>query len=63
LLQKTYDTVQKDGLKVSGTLHVRDNVAEVRFVARDNGTGAIGSLNIPARKLFAESKAAAPPSQ
>ena len=63
LLQKTYDNAQKEGLKVSGTLHVRDNVAEVRFVARDQGTGAIGSLNIPARKLFAESKAAPPPSQ
>jgi len=63
LLQKTYDNAQKEGLKVSGTLHVRDNVAEVRFVARDQGTGAIGSLNIPARKLFAESKAAPPASQ
>jgi VWFA-related protein len=63
LLQKTYDSAQKEGLRVSGTLHVRDNVAEVRFVARDEGTGAIGSLNIPARKLFAESKATPPQSQ
>ena len=56
LLQKTYDNVQKDGLKVSGTLHVRDDVFEIRFVARDEGSGAIGSLNLPARKMFADAR-------
>lgn len=58
LMQKTYDNIQKEGLKVSGTLHVRDDVAEVRFVARDEGSGAVGSLNLPARKMLLDSRTA-----
>lgn len=61
LMQRTYDNIQKDGLKVSGTLHVRDDVAEVRFVARDEGTGAVGSLNLPAHKMFQDSRTPAAP--
>jgi len=55
----TYATTEREGLKVSTALDLRDDAVALRLVARDAGTGAIGSLNIALDKLFPEPKAPA----
>ena len=56
-----YEKVQKDGLGMSTKLDLKENAVELRLVARDTGTGSIGSVNVPLRTLFAQAKPAAPP--
>jgi VWFA-related protein len=58
---ETYATTEREGLKVSTALDLRDDTAALRLVARDAGTGAIGSLNIPLDNLFAPKPPAVPP--
>ena len=53
---ETYATAERDGLKISTTLDIRDDAGALRLVARDAGTGAIGSLNIPLDKIFPQPK-------
>ncbi|MFZ0819906.1 MAG: VWA domain-containing protein [Candidatus Acidiferrales bacterium] len=52
LTQQNYDTVMRDGLSFSGTIDLTDDATEVRVVARDSGTGAIGSVVVPLGRLF-----------
>jgi hypothetical protein len=52
LTQQNYDAVMKDGLSFSGTIDLADDATEVRVVARDSGTGAIGSVVVPLGRLF-----------
>jgi hypothetical protein len=56
-----YEKVQKDGLGMSTKVDLKENAVELRLVARDTGTGAIGSVTVPLRTLFAEAKPVAPP--
>jgi VWFA-related protein len=58
---ETYATTEREGLKVSTAIDLRDDTVALRLVARDAGTGAIGSLNIPLDNLFAPKSPAAPP--
>ncbi len=57
LTQQNYDTVKRDGLSFSGTIEIGDNATELRVVARDSGTGAIGSVVVPLGRLFAPDRA------
>ncbi len=50
--QETYAATERDGLRVSTTLNLHDDAGALRLVARDAGTGAIGSLDIPLDKIF-----------
>jgi len=56
LTQQNYDIVRRDGLSFSGTIDLADDATEVRVVARDSGTGAIGSVVVPLGRLFAPVK-------
>ncbi len=53
---ETYAATEQDGLKISTTLDIRDDAGALRLVARDAGTGAIGSLDIPLDKIFPKPK-------
>jgi VWFA-related protein len=57
LPQATYEAVIRDGLSFSGTIDIADDAMEIRVVARDNGTGAIGSVVVPITRLFAPARA------
>jgi VWFA-related protein len=57
LSQQNYEVVMRDGLSFSGTIELADEATEVRVVARDSGTGAIGSVVVPLTRLFAPAKA------
>jgi hypothetical protein len=46
---------------MSTKLDLKENAVELRLVARDTGTGSIGSVNVPLRTLFAQAKPVAPP--
>lgn len=48
----SYDKINQEGLSFSETLSVENKAVEVRLVARDTGSGAIGSVNIPLSRLF-----------
>jgi VWFA-related protein len=52
LPQQAYDTVSRDGLSFSGTIDIAPDATEIRLVARDSGTGAIGSVVVPIGRLF-----------
>ncbi len=52
LLRETYDDIAKNGLVVTRNLPLVAGAAQVRIVARDVSSGAIGSVNIPLKKLF-----------
>ncbi|HEV3219333.1 MAG TPA: VWA domain-containing protein [Candidatus Acidoferrales bacterium] len=54
--QAAYEKVMRDGLSFSGTIDIADAATEVRVVARDKGTGAIGSVLVPLGRLFAPVK-------
>jgi VWFA-related protein len=49
---ETYRTAAEDGVRMSATEAIDSQAVELRFTARDRGTGAVGSLNIPLRSLF-----------
>jgi len=52
LPQEAYNTVMHDGVSFSGTVDLTDDATEFRLVARDAGTGAIGSVIVPVSKFF-----------
>ena len=54
-------TIAREGIIFSETVDVRDGAVEARMAVRDGGSGAIGSVNIPLTRLFAN--AATPQSQ
>jgi VWFA-related protein len=56
-----HDKVLRDGLVFKSTIQLLDLCAELRLVARDGGTGAIGSLNIPLTRIFTKTGTVAAP--
>jgi VWFA-related protein len=59
--QQAYEELSQKGVSFSETLDLKNDAAVVRLVARDSGTGAIGSVNIPIARLLAQGKPAATP--
>jgi VWFA-related protein len=58
---QTHDKISRDGLVFNETIGLVDECVELRLVARDAGTGSIGSVNIPLTRIFLKASAAAPP--
>jgi VWFA-related protein len=56
-----YDALITKGISFSENLKIRNDAIEVRLVARDAGSGAIGSVIIPLTRLFSKASASAPP--
>jgi VWFA-related protein len=52
LTPETYEANARDGLKIVSTEAIDEKAAQLRFAARDPGTGAVGSLHIPVRRLI-----------
>jgi VWFA-related protein len=52
--RQNYDDVSHKGVAFAKTLDLTNDAAVVRLVARDTGSGAIGSVNIPVAHLFAQ---------
>jgi hypothetical protein len=52
LLPETYQKLKAE-LTIRNLVDLRPGTEVLRVVARDKGTGAIGSLNVPVDKLFA----------
>jgi hypothetical protein len=48
-----HDKAVRDGLVFKTTIELVDGCVELRLVARDGGTGALGSVNIPLTRIFA----------
>jgi VWFA-related protein len=55
--QSGYDEIQRSGLSFTEHVRLRDDAVELRLVVRDDGTGAIGSVNIPLSRLFTKTGA------
>ena len=49
--QNGYDEIQHAGLSFTQHIRLSKETVEMRFVVRDHGTGAIGSVNIPLTHL------------
>ena len=47
-----HDKVLREGLTFANTIGLMDDCVELRLVARDDSTGAIGSVNIPLGRIF-----------
>jgi VWFA-related protein len=56
LSPETYHAAAGNGVKMSTTETIADQTAQLRFVARDRGTGAEGSVTIPVRAVFGQAK-------
>lgn len=56
-----HDKVVQEGLTFANTIGLMDECVELRLVARDGGTGAIGSVNIPLTRIFNSADAATAP--
>jgi hypothetical protein len=52
--QEEYQALLREGIDLSETVSLTENAAEVRVVVTDTGSGAIGSVNIPLSRLFAQ---------
>jgi hypothetical protein len=52
LSPETYQSTAENGVKMSSTEPIEVQTVELRFVARDRGTGALGSITIPLRTVF-----------
>ncbi len=52
LTRPSYEALQKEGLTVTRSLPIVAGATQLRVVARDLGSGALGSLTIPLTKLF-----------
>jgi VWFA-related protein len=59
--QSAYEEIQRAGFPFTKSVRLPSNSVELRLVVRDNGTGAIGSVNIPLTRLMANAKTVAPP--
>src|ERR1019366_6409638 len=57
--QQSHDKILQEGLNESGDVDLLDGVAQLRLVVRDMGSGAIGSVNIPLKRLLAKARPAA----
>jgi VWFA-related protein len=56
LSPETYAGAAANGVKMSTTETIADQVVQLRFVARDRGTGAEGAVTIPVGKVFGQVK-------
>ncbi len=56
-----HDKVAREGLTFANTIGLMDECVELRLVARDGGTGAIGSVNIPLGRIFKNAGVAVAP--
>jgi VWFA-related protein len=56
-----HDKTLKEGLTFANTIGLMDACVELRLVARDGGTGALGSVNIPLTRIFTKTGTAAVP--
>jgi VWFA-related protein len=56
-----HDNVLREGLIFKSTIQMVDTCVALRLVARDGGTGAIGSLNIPLTRIFRKTGTTAAP--
>jgi VWFA-related protein len=52
LSTETYQAAGVNGVKMSTTETIADQAVQLRFVARDRGTGAVGMVTIPVAKVF-----------
>jgi VWFA-related protein len=55
------DQVVREGLVFNSTIQMVDACVELRLVARDGGTGAIGSVNVPLARIFVNADKSATP--
>ena len=60
---QTHDKVEREGLVFSQTIGLVDGCVELRLVARDGGTGALGSVNISLTRIFARASASLTPNK
>jgi VWFA-related protein len=57
-----HEKIKREGLVFNQTIGLVDGTVELRLVARDSGTGSIGSVNIPLTRIFENmNKPASPP--
>jgi hypothetical protein len=56
-----HEKVLREGLTFGNTIGLMDECVELRLVARDGSTGAIGSVNIPLSRIFKNAGAAESP--
>jgi VWFA-related protein len=62
LEQSAYDAIQHSEFSFTQHIRLGKDAAEMRLVVRDHGTGAIGSVNVPLKRLTAANVTkAAPP--
>jgi VWFA-related protein len=52
--QQAYEDIMRRGLTFSQNLPLSNEAVEMRLVTSDTGSGAIGSLNIPLTRIFAQ---------
>jgi VWFA-related protein len=55
--QSEYDEIQQKGFSFTEHVHLTNESVEVRLVVRDRENGAIGSVNIPLNRIFANAGA------
>ena len=58
LKPETYERMMKSGTKFTGRLSLSPEVVNLRVVAQDTGTGAIGTVKIPIKKFLAAAASA-----
>ncbi len=58
--QSGYDEIQRTGFSFTQKIRLTKESVEMRLVVRDQGTGAIGSVNIPVQKIITSAADAAP---
>ena len=56
LSPETYAAAAGNGVRMSTAEVIAEQTVELRFVARDGGSGAVGSITIPVKSAFASAK-------
>ncbi len=54
LLPESYKKVMTGGIILNSALDIHADCTSLRVVARDQGSGVIGSLNVPMKKVFSQ---------
>jgi hypothetical protein len=57
---QAHDKIKREGLVFNETIGLVDGAVELRLVARDTGTGSVGSVNIPLTRIFKNISVAPP---
>lgn len=63
LTPETFAKVRTTGLGVTNTVSLRAECTTLRVVARDQGSGIVGSINVPLKRIFPPAQAASPAPQ